>query len=97
MYEFIRLYPICARSIVSLPMKSVVRFTDLLMTIAVDWSVQPQTNQNINKVILKQNWPRGHKLFSFSTQLSMKFQLLIKAKMLKNNNFSCCQTLSWCI
>ena len=32
-----------------------------------------------------------------STQLSMKFQLLIKAKMLKNNDFCCCQTLSWCI
>ena len=36
------------------------------------------------------------KLFSCSTQLSMNFQLLIKAKMLINNEFSCCQTLSWC-
>ena len=43
-------------------------------------------------------WPKTFiKLFSCSTQLSMKFQLLIKAKMLKNNYFSCCQTLSWCI
>ena len=32
-----------------------------------------------------------------STQLSMKFQLLIKAKILKNNDFCSCQTLSWCI
>ena len=68
-------------------MKSVVRFTDLIMTTAVDWSVQPQTNKNINKVILKQNWPRDHKLFSCSTLLSMKFQMLIKAKMLKMMNF----------
>ena len=58
MSEFTRLYPICSRSIVSLPMKSVVRFTT-----ADDWSVQLQTNQNINKVILKQNCPCGHKLF----------------------------------
>ena len=38
-----------------------------------------------------------YKKKSCSTQLSMKFQLLIKAKMLKNNDFSSFQTLSWCI
>ena len=27
----------------------------------------------------------------------MEFQLLIKAITLKINDFSCCQTLSWCI
>ena len=37
------------------------------------------------------------KLFLCSTQLSMKFQLLIKAQLLKNDDFSRCQTLSWCI
>ena len=31
--------------------------------------------------------PEVIKLFSCSTQLSMKFQLLIKARMLKNNDF----------
>ena len=34
--------------------------------------------------------PEVIKLFSCTTQLSMKFQLLIKAKMLKNNDFSYC-------
>ena len=33
------------------------------------------------------------KLFSCSTQLSTKFQLLIKTKMLKNKDFVCFQTL----
>ena len=32
--------------------------------------------------------PQGYKPLSCSTQLSMKFQLLIKAKMLKNKDFS---------
>ena len=36
---------------------------------------------------------RGNKTFSYSTQLSMKFQLLIKFKMLKNKDFSCLYTL----
>ena len=36
-------------------------------------------------------------LFSCSTQLSMKLKLLIKTKNLINNDFSCCQTLCWCI
>ena len=29
-------------------------------------------------------WPRGYKLFPCSTQLSTKFQLLMKTKILKN-------------
>ena len=33
------------------------------------------------------------KLFSCSTELRMRFQLLIKTKMLKNKDFSCFQTL----
>ena len=37
------------------------------------------------------------KLFSCSTQLSMEFQMLIKYKMLKNNDFSCFQMLRCCI
>ena len=37
------------------------------------------------------------KLFSCSTQLSMKFQLPIKIKMLKNNDFSCFQPHTCCI
>ena len=37
------------------------------------------------------------KLFSCSTQLSIKFQLLIKAKMMKHTDFSCYQPLNWCI
>ena len=35
------------------------------------------------------------KLFSCLTQLSIKFQLLINTKMLKNKDFSCFQTLRW--
>ena len=37
------------------------------------------------------------KLFSCSTQLSMKLQLLTKDKMLKNKDFSCFKTLKCCI
>ena len=48
----------------------------------------------LRKIII---WPEMIKLFSCSTQLSMKFQLLIKTKMLKNEDFSCFQTLSCCI
>ena len=32
-----------------------------------------------------------------STELSMKFQLLIKGKMMKNKDFSCFKTLIFCI
>ena len=31
-------------------------------------------------------WAQGYKTFSSSTQLSMKFQLLLKTKMLKNKD-----------
>ena len=34
---------------------------------------------------------------SCSTQLSMKFQLLMKLKVVKNKDFSCFRTLSYCI
>ena len=37
------------------------------------------------------------KLFPCSTQLSMKFQLLIKAKILKNEEVSCFKYLRCCI
>ena len=39
------------------------------------------------------NWPVGYKAFSISTQLSMKFQLLIKPQMVKNKDISCYKTL----
>ena len=41
--------------------------------------------------------PEVIKLFICSTQLSMKFQLLIKTKMLKNIVVFCFQTLKCCI
>ena len=41
--------------------------------------------------------PRLLNFFSCSTQMSMKFQQLIKTKILKNKDFSCFQTLKWCI
>ena len=37
-------------------------------------------------------WPRRYKLFSCSTQLSIKFELHIKTKLLKNKYFSCLKT-----
>ena len=37
--------------------------------------------------------PEVIKLFSCSTQLSMKFQLLLKTKILKNKDFTCFKTL----
>ena len=41
--------------------------------------------------------PKGIKLFSSSTQLNTKLQLLIETKMLKNKDFSCFQTFRCCI
>ena len=41
--------------------------------------------------------PEGIKHFSCSTQLSMKFQTLIKGKRMKNNDLSCFKTLRYCI
>ena len=43
------------------------------------------SNSTVN---LKLSRPEVMKLFSCSTQLSTKFQLLIKTKMLKNKDFS---------
>ena len=41
--------------------------------------------------------PEVIKLFSCSTQLSTKFQLLIKTKILTNKEISCFKTLRGCI
>ena len=41
--------------------------------------------------------PENIKLFQFSTQLSINFQLLIKSKIVKNMDFSSLQTLKCCI
>ena len=41
--------------------------------------------------------PEVIKLFSFSTQLSAKFQLLIKAKLPTNEEVSCFKSLRHCI
>ena len=43
------------------------------------------------------NWPEVIELFACPTQLSMKFQLVMKTQMLKYKNFSCFQTLRCCI
>ena len=40
-------------------------------------------------VLQCESWSRCYKTFSCSIQLSMKFQLLIKTKMLKNKDFFC--------
>ena len=42
-------------------------------------------------------WPRGYKLFSCSTQLSTKFQLLIKTKIPTNEEVSCFKFLRCCV
>ena len=41
--------------------------------------------------------PKVIKLFSCSTQLSMKFQMLIKTKILTNKEVSCFKSLRCCI
>ena len=41
--------------------------------------------------------PRGYKTFSCSTQLSLKFQLLIKTKLPTNEEVSCLLFLSVCL
>ena len=42
------------------------------------------------------SWPEAIKLFSCSTQVSIKIPLLIDAKMLKNDQLSCFQTRRNC-
>ena len=42
---------------------------------------------------VKGSGPEVINFFSYSIQLSMKFQLLIKSKMVKNKDFSCFKTL----
>ena len=44
-----------------------------------------------------QTGPEVIKVFSCSTQLSQKFQLLIKTKILTNKNVSCFKSLRCCI
>ena len=41
--------------------------------------------------------PEVIKLFPCSTQLSTKFQLLIKTKITANKEVSCFKSLRWCI
>ena len=41
--------------------------------------------------------PEVIKLFTCSTQLNIEFQMLIKTEMLKSKDFSCFQTLIFCI
>ena len=63
-------------------------FCNLLITFAN--SLDPdQAQQNI------QSGPDAIKLFSFSTQLSMKFQLLIKTKIPTNEEVSCIKSLRY--
>ena len=52
---------------------------------------------NILMSVLRNLAPEVIKLFSCSTELRMKFQLLIKGKMVKNKGFSCFKTLRCCI
>ena len=41
--------------------------------------------------------PQGCKLFSCSTQMSMKFELLIRTKILTNKEVFCLKSLKCCI
>ena len=51
-------------------------------------------NINSNEQLFIQiTWPQFIKLFSCSTQLSTKFQLLIKTKILTNKDVSCFKPL----
>ena len=43
------------------------------------------------------NWPQGYNIFTCSTQLGMKFQLLMKHKIPQNKAFSCSKTYICCI
>ena len=44
-----------------------------------------------------ETWSQGYKTFSCSTQLSTKFQLLIRTEMPINEEVSCCKSLRCCI
>ena len=48
-------------------------------------------------LLVKKIWPEVIKLFSCSTQLSMKFQVLIKTKIPANKDISCVMSLRCCI
>ena len=64
-------------------------FCHLMMTFANSLDLE-QTRQNVRP------GPKVIKLFSCSTQLSTKFQLLIKTKISTNKEVSCFKSLrSW--
>ena len=50
--------------------------------------------QIVSHLRISVNWPRGYKtFFSCSTELITKFQQLIKTKMLKSEEVSCCKSI----
>ena len=59
------------------------------------YSIKP--DQTSTEVDTKSSGPEVIKLFSCSTQLSMKFQQVMKTEMLKNKDFSCFETPRCCI
>ena len=61
---------------------SVVIFLSTSLTLLLSWAIQ----KFVQMVLAAIN-------FSCSTQLSMKFEMLLKTKMLKNIDFSCFKTL----
>ena len=76
----------------------------MLLFFSVDWMkanvtlVQMEAHgQVIINYILQLPGPKVIKHFSCSTQLSMKFQLPIKTKILKNKDCSCFKTQRCCI
>ena len=49
----------------------------------------------VQHIIFQGTWPRGYKtFFSCSSQQIIKFQLLVKFKILKNKDFSCFKSLT---
>ena len=83
-------------SAVYLSGERVIIFPVLVPQLLVNTSPPKHPNVIAGEIWYKPG-PEVIKLVSYSTQLSMKFQLLMNFKMIKYKDFSCFQTLRYCI
>ena len=71
--------------------------TGLQLVLVYSFLCNPQCNQFAKIIMQRSPVPKVMKLFSYSTKLSMKFQLHIKTKILKSKDTSCFKTHISCI
>ena len=85
-------YPVCINSRTNIICKIAICLLVLVLYVTVNNFSVMSANSTVKRLDGCPG-PQVIKLFSCSSQLRMKFQLLIKNKSLKNTDFSCAQTL----